>query len=175
DSFRPQTVAVWLDEGALEAAATWGSSSRHGSRAGIIWTEHTAFAEKLAQRTGWAYYGQQGLDARGRAIEADSGAEAIVASIASNAEGRNLQAWARNLVTSPPASGSTWEQLLGRTHRDGQEADEVTVDVFFTCREHVQAMHQARADARYIELSTGQAQKLSYADIDIPEDETKWR
>lgn len=179
DSFRPQTVAVWLDDGALEAAISWGWSSKRkvpgNDRAGIIWAEHVAFAEDLARRARWPYYGKKGLDARGRAIEADSGEEPIIASIASNGEGRNLQAWSKNLVTSPPASGSAWEQLLGRTHRDGQEADEVTVDVLFTCREHVQAMNQARADARYIELSTGQAQKLSYADIDVPEDEKGWR
>lgn len=175
DTFRPNTVAVWLDEGALEAAKAWGYSSRQGPRAGIIWSEHTAFAEELARRTGWPYYGKKGLDARGRTIESDDGSTAIIASIASNGEGRNLQAWSKNLVVSPPASGATWEQLIGRTHRDGQTADEVSFDVLFTCQEHVQALQRARADARYIELSTGQAQKLSYADIDVPEDEKGMR
>lgn len=177
DSFTPRTVAVWIDGHAIESAASWGASSRSGARAGIIWTEHTAFAERLAEITRWPYYGKKGLDARGRgrAIETDDGSTAIIASIASNGEGRNLQAWSKNLVTSPPASGGAWEQLLGRTHRDGQQADEVSVDVLVTCREHVQAINQARADARYIELSTGQAQKLSYADIDVPEDEKGWR
>jgi hypothetical protein len=173
DSHRLRTVAVWLDDTALKAARAWGESSRSGRAGGIIWTEHTAFAERLAADTGWAFFGEQGRDARGRAIEDAAGSrDPIIASIASNGEGRNLQAWCKGLVVSPPALGSRWEQLLARKHRPGQKADEVTFDVMLRCPEHVQAMNQARADARYVEQAMGQQQRLCYADIDLP---TDWR
>ena len=88
----------------------------------------------------------------------------MIASIGSNAEGRNLQAWHRNLVMAPPPQGRTWEQLLGRTHRSGQEADEVLVTVYLGCLEQLEAFRQATWDAEYIE-SSQQAQKLCYGDV----------
>jgi superfamily II DNA or RNA helicase len=91
----------------------------------------------------------------------------MICSIASNSEGRNMQAWSTNLVVSPPTSGQTWEQMLGRTHRDGQEADEVSCHLLVSLREQADAFERACRDARYISDSTGQEQKLCYADIDV--------
>jgi hypothetical protein len=66
---------------------------------------------------------------------------------------------------SPPASGKTWEQLLGRTHRPGQMADEVEVTVrlgHYTARDQ---LRQATADAKFITATTGQFQRLLAADF----------
>jgi len=165
DTFEPNTIPVWLDDSAIKACIQWAKQGP-----GIIWTEHDAFARKLALDSGLPYFGKQGKDAKGRMIEDAYPEEIVIASIASNGEGRNLQAWSRSLVTSPPPSGSTWEQVLGRCHREGQKADEVSYEYLVTCREHHVAIQQALADARYIEHSTGQAQKINYADIDWPND-----
>ena len=167
-TFVPNTIPVWLDESALDLAATWAQVNGPG----IVWCEHVAFAEKLAAKTGLAYYGERGQDRLGRAIEAHPADQSLIASVASNSEGRNLQKWSRNLITSCPASDQTLEQLLARTHRDGQAADEVTAEVILTCAEHAQALDHARRQARYIEASTGQAQKLVYADVTYPDLET---
>lgn len=166
-TFVPNTVPVWRDESAVDMAATWALKGP-----GIVWCEHVAFAERLASRTRLAYYGERGLDRLGRPIEGHPAEQSLIASQASNCEGRNLQKWARNLITSVSASGQTLEQLLARTHRDGQAADEVTVDVFLTCLEHADALDKARRQARYIEASTGQAQKLCYADLTYPDLDT---
>lgn len=163
DAFKPNTVPVWIDDGAVRKCAAWGG----GAAVGIIWTEHNAFAERLSEFTGWDYYGAQGVNAKGEPIEAARPNKSIIASIASNGEGRNLQAWSRNLITSMPANGRTMEQLLGRTHRPGQLADEVTYEVLVSCREHADAFTRACADARFIEDSTGQPQKLLFADVDM--------
>jgi hypothetical protein len=56
---------------------------------------------------------------------------------------------------------------LGRTHRDGQQADEVVYRLAITLREQVEAFERACNDARYISDITGQEQKLCYADIDM--------
>jgi hypothetical protein len=165
-TFQPNRKTVWLDDSVLEACTRWALQGP-----GIIWAEHVEFGEALAKRAKLAYYGKGGLDARGRYIEqADPGA-CIIASRPSNFEGRNLQhLYSRNLITTFPPNGKQVEQLLGRTHRDGQEADEVTFDVLLTAREHLNQYWQATADAQYQEHMTGQAQKLVYADSTVPQD-----
>lgn len=161
--FEPNTVPVWIDDSALKFCAEWAKQEK-----GIIWTEHTVFGERLASDFGLAYYGRGGLNAAGRPIESHPVGTPLVASIQSNAEGRNLQAWSTNLVTSFPPNGGASEQLIGRTHRDGQEADEVSFDVLCLCAEHVGALWQAVKDCRYVADSTGSPQKLLLAGIDFP-------
>jgi len=164
DIFEPNTVPVWLDEGCLEFCRWWMQEHR-----GLVWVEHMAFGEALAKNTGRPFFHRKGVDEAGRLIdEAKPEDGSVIVSTASNNEGRNLQAWNQNLVVSTPPSGATWEQLLGRTHRDGQQADEVYVDVLMSCLEHWTGFTQAQADAKYIQDSTGQPQKLLYADLDIP-------
>lgn len=152
--FEPNVIPVWLDTDVVEKAAAWAE------REGIIWTDLTALAEKL-EEAGVPYYGRMGLDKNKVPIEDATGG--IVASIEANKEGRNLQRYNRNLVLTPPSTGLAWEQLLGRTHRDGQQADEVTVEVFLGCIENINALKKARADARYQEQVTGSPQKLQEA------------
>lgn len=77
--------------------------------------------------------------------------------------GRNLQAWSTNLVLEPTSSGAVWEQLIGRTHREGQEADDVLVEVPFWDGIALSYLQGAREDAAYVEQTTGQKQKLLLA------------
>jgi hypothetical protein len=139
-TFVPNVVPQWHDDNALKACERWGKEGK-----GIIWTGHTFFAQELAKRTGFPYYGREGLTGEGAYIGDAKGT--IIASIAANGTGRNLQAWSRNLITSAPSTAPGVEQLLGRTHRTGQEADTVTVDILLGCREHWDALDGARAQA----------------------------
>ena len=41
DTFEPKTIPVWIDDSALKAAVQWSKGAP-----GIIWTEHSAFAEE---------------------------------------------------------------------------------------------------------------------------------
>ncbi len=162
DSFKPNVKAVWIDDTVLKRAAQWMTDP------GIVWCEHVAFGEKLAKTTGQPYFGAGGIDARtGRNIEEHPASEACIASIAANGEGRNLQRFSRNFVVSCPPSGAMQEQMLGRTHRDGQEADEVTFEVILACKEQWAGFQKALLDARYIEDTTGVNQKLNFADKDV--------
>lgn len=162
-TFTPNVQAVWHDDSALEVCQEW---MRQG--AGIVWCEHTFFAQELARRTGAHYFGAQGKNAQGLPIESADPGTAIIASVAANSTGRNLQAWSRNLITSCLTSASAWEQLLGRTHRDGQQADEVTADVLFGCAEHWQGWVQSQATARMSLDTMGDSQKLLLADCSFP-------
>lgn len=160
--FSPVTECVWLSHFAIDACAKWLA---HNSPA-LMWTEHVEFAKELAQNVGCDYYGEQGVGlTSGKLIESATGN--AVLSVSANGEGRNLQAWCHNLITSCPSSGDIFEQLLGRTHRPGQEADTVTADVLVTNEVHVRAFSAALAGARYLQDSLGQPQKLLYGDIVI--------
>ncbi len=165
-TFQIQPRAIWHDPTALDLCAAW---MRKGP--GIVWVDHAFFGHELSRRTGVPYFGEQGQDVvRGTPIEQADPKGSIIASGRANSTGRNLQAWARNLFTSAPAGAPEWEQRLGRTHRDGQEADEVIADVLFGCREHFEALERALIAARANVQTMGHAQKLLLADIATPDE-----
>jgi hypothetical protein len=173
DDFKPNNVPVWIDDGMLRAAAAW---LQQRDPPGLCWVEHRAFGQRLAEHTGFPYFtsgrgSECGLTLceEDREPRAGEYAGPAIVSIASNSEGRNLQwHWSRNFVSSAPPNGMVWEQLLGRTHRDGQRADEVECVMAMACREQWAGFEQSRADARYIQDTTGQPQKLCYADMTMP-------
>src|SRR5574341_1358713 len=162
DTFKPKTVAVPFDDSVLEYCQHWVEKN-----GGLVWCEHIDFAERLSAVTGLPYFAGEGLDANGNSIEDFDGPSAIL-SIEANREGRNLQRFSKNLVSSPLQQGDRWQQLLARTHRDGQAADEVICDVVVSCAEHVEAMRIMMNDAQYQEDITGDHQKLLLADIVVP-------
>ena len=160
-TFKVNSVPVWHDDSALKVCETW---MRKGP--GIVWTDHAYFARELAKRTGARYFGEQGVDQKGEPIEKARPEDgAIIASVAANGTGRNLQAWRRGLVTAPPTGPDTWEQLLGRMHRDGQTSALVEFDVLLGCREHFQSWMNALSGAQATLETTGLSQKLLTADI----------
>lgn len=163
DSFVPNVKPIWIDDFAVDAAADWAKKKK-----GIVWVHHTAFGKRLAQKTGIKYYGEGGFSEDGSFIEDHKPGTPLIASIKANKEGKNLQAWDKNLMTHPPSSGAWWEQTIGRTHRDGQQSDLVTFEMFASCIEHYQAFHKALGDAIYVQDSTPMAQKLLYAEVSIP-------
>jgi hypothetical protein len=166
DTFEPKTEAVWLDRTTLDVCAKWlHDGLRHERGPGVCWVEHRAFGEMLEAVSGFPYYGQGGFAKDGSSIEDEKGP--CIASIRANGEGRNLQRYSRALVASCPPSGATLEQLLGRHHRYGQEADEVTFEFILACREQLEGFHKAIADARYIQDTTGVSQKLLCSDITV--------
>lgn len=163
DTFRINSKPVWHDDAALVSCEAWLKGGP-----GIVWVEHTFFGDELERRTGVPYYREGGLNKAGQPIETHDPKRPLIASVAANATGRNLQAWARNLVTSCPGGAVVWEQLLGRTHRDGQTADQVEVEVLFACIEHANAWERALAEARMTEDTMGQPQKILFADAVFP-------
>ena len=72
---------------------------------------------------------------------------------------------------SPPDGWDVWQQTIARTHRPGQKADEVTVDVLIGCREHVKAWRSAIAGTYAARDTVGGTPKLLLADVQFPSDE----
>jgi hypothetical protein len=177
DSFTPNVEPVWFDDSAVKVCLEWMKEP------GIVWVEHQFVGQRLAELSGKNYYGAKGLTDRGEFIDDASPKHAVILSIDANKEGRNLQhKWSRNLITAPPEGADVWQQMLGRTHRPGQIADEVEVDVLLGCKEHANAWRRALSAAEAIRDTTGADSKLLLADVDWPsEDEiagyagARWR
>ncbi len=159
DSFKINNVAEWVDDFAIKDSAEWLDSV-----GGIVWTEHTQWAEKLSNVTGFRYFGS-GKKANAEILDHTG---PMIASIKAHGEGKDLQHHhSRGLVVSPPSSGKTWEQCLGRMHRPGQKEDEVVFEIYMHADELRAAMKKSFADARYLEHTLGTRQKLLYADKDF--------
>lgn len=160
-SYTPNVIPVWEDDRMLQEVRAWTRAHR-----GIVWVCETALGDRLQQELRLPYYHRMGLNREGRPIESARPADGcIVASVASNSEGRNLQAWNDNLVVTPMPTGNEWEQLLGREHRPGQEEDEVWFEVLVGCRVEWECWCQAMVDARYATKIEG-PKKLTYATVD---------
>mgnify|MGYP001580441643 CR=1 FL=1 len=159
DTFTPRRVARWLSHAPLARVACLDAGGP-----AIWWTSHVEFGRALATCMDAPYAGEQGRLADGRLIDDLAGGCSVVASVQSCGTGRNLQAWSRSVITCPPADAGTWEQLLGRTHRQGQLADVVEVVIAVGCAESRAAVDKAFGEARYVEQTTGAPQRLLRAD-----------
>lgn len=152
----PPTETVWLSGFMVDDAVAWGLERLEEGAPGIIWYEHAAVGQALAEK---------GIPTYGRGVEIpETGAPLVAASIRCHGTGKNLQhGFAKNLVLSMPAMGATVEQLVARTHRPGQKEDEVTFDYYTHTRQAVRAVRMAYRDAMYQQDSHGMAQKLLMA------------
>jgi hypothetical protein len=159
-TFKPHAKANWVNDQHLR----WILNTHvKDAPPTVLWVEHIAVGERLSKISGFPFCHINASDANGRYIEDLSGH--VIASVASCGEGVNLQfKWARNIVISAPPNGPAWEQMLGRTHRPGQDADTVEVLVLSACDEQEQGFLQAVRDARLAEDGLGQQQKLLLAD-----------
>jgi hypothetical protein len=166
DTFEPNVVPVWLSDSALVTAAKWLLDHPQG----ICWVKHVAFGQALERCTGIPFFHELGMSSAGKYIEDHNGP--VIASIDSNRDGRNLQfKWKDNLIMTPPSGGLENEQLLGRTHRPGQVADEVTAEYYMGCIEDAEAFAKAVASAEYEQDTQRMSMKLCYADISIRPDD----
>ena len=164
DRPEPPMKTIWLSDFLVTAVERQVLDTKvpfdvSGGGGLIVWYEHRAVGEALEQRLGLPRYGA-GTDAE------TASESVIVCSVRAQGTGKNLQhRYSRNLVTTLPSSGDTLEQLIGRTHREGQEQDEVTVDWFGHTPEMLAAWQNVMADAEYAEKTQGARQRVLYADV----------
>lgn len=151
---------VWVHDNVVRYADAWLKEEK-----GLVWVPHRAVGERIADVASVPYFRDGGMDNAGRLV--DDYAGPCVVSVDSCSEGHNLQAHHKNLILSTPSTGAGVEQLLARTHRDGQEEHEVTAEFVVTCQETYMALAQALRDARFAEETSGQPQRLCYATRDL--------
>jgi len=161
NDFKPKTVPEWIDESIMLDVVRRVEKKPPT----LIWVEHVATGEKLAELSGWKFFHHKGLDKDKNFIDDVAGRETAIVSIHANKEGRNLQAWSRNHVVSAPPVGYIVEQFFGRTHRQGQDADNVYYEIMLGHSVIHDGWDQACADAAFISETTGTSQKLMLADM----------
>jgi hypothetical protein len=151
----PRDEVVWLDREYLPTLADkWLKS---GGGKGLIWTHWVPAGELLGQ-AGHRYY-PGGTDP-----EKDAPFNSAVLSVAAHHEGRNLQFANRNLCLTMTPSGKVWQQLIGRTHRQGQDADEVSIDFYCPTSLACDKLQAARLHADWLGIQQGETQRMSLAD-----------
>lgn len=149
----PETVSVWLE------TETLGNIIQAFRREPVIlWYWSQAVADELERQ------GVTVCRAGQRPPVFDADLPRLLGLSLAHATGWNLQRYHRSIVLEPPSNGQQWEQLIGRTHRWGQEADTVFVYVPDHAPLYRAAVAKARKDARYVEQTKGMAQRLCYAD-----------
>lgn len=158
----PPTLARWVDPFRVEDAVAWARTQEDPP---ILWCAHRAVGAELARLSGWPLFAD-GPEASRGLLDIAAPTPAIV-SVQAHAQGKNLQVWGNQIVVAPVRSATTWQQALGRTHRLGQTRDEVTATVYVDGAFGV-ALAAAVADAKEIEETTGQAQRLCYASRVVP-------
>jgi hypothetical protein len=158
ETFEPVSEPVWICDDVLRAVFDSVAAPS------ILWVDQVATGRRLEAMSGLPFFHRLGRDKSGRAIEDADPRESLIASLASNSEGRNLQAWSRSIYLSPPSNGKTLEQSLGRTHRSGQEADCVEATFVLPHWTTRRQFDRAIEDARFIESTTSQPQKILLAD-----------
>jgi hypothetical protein len=85
-----------------------------------------------------------------------------IASVSSCSTGHNLQHHNKNLVISVP-SPIVLEQLISRTHRDGQEQP-VHVDFLLRLKSDATQLDAAQVDAKSVGASFHVIQRLMYGE-----------
>lgn len=153
----PPVEAVWLSDFLVNDAARWLQTP---GRKGIVWYEYNAFAERLAARTGAPWY----ASGKKASTEILTETRPMIASIAAHGTGKDLQHYNQNLLVCAPSSGKTFEQLAARTHRIGQIADTVTIDMYLHVKEIRDGIDTATHDAKAIAALQDSPQKLLTAE-----------
>lgn len=163
DKVYHEEETLWLSDYLLDDIGVWAREAP-----GIVWVEHPELGHRLQQKTGFVYYG--GGDRAAAELDAKYGdgsprsQTSIICSVKANIRGKNLQtSFNRNLIVSFPASNTTIEQLAGRTYREGQTENHVSVDYYLHTKELENALEKAKERATYV-WETMTPQKLVYAE-----------
>lgn len=152
DRPKPPTEAIWVSDYIIADIKLWTKAQKSPY---IIWVDMVELGRKLQEELDIPYYGAGTLPS--------PEAENCIMSIKSHGTGKNLQAWSNNFVVHPMSCPAIWEQLIARTHRAGQQADTVCV----TAYNHSvfgSALFKATQQAKIVSDTTGQPQRLVYAD-----------
>jgi hypothetical protein len=147
----PPVKTNWIDTNVIRKAYEFACENRLP-----LWYQSKAVADMLEQLGCFVYRS-------GDEIDTNNLPDVAAFSISAHGTGLNLQQYDKAVIIEPPGSGLRWEQLLGRLHRPGQLADEVNFYVLSHTPQLRRSFVNALEDSRYIQDSTQQPQKLTFA------------
>jgi len=140
----------------IQLAKNWAKEKENG----IIWYYHQEIGRWLSEEIPSAIFCPAGLEANKRILNSEN--QIVIASILAHCTGKNLQFHKNNLFIQFPRSAHIAEQSIGRTHRNGQQADDMIVDTCFITDFDIQSFAATLNDTLYIYQTTGVRQKLIF-------------
>lgn len=152
---------VRLDDYKVRKAVEWGL----GKGCGIIWVHHQELVHWICEAAP-AFVPARAGDLA--IMDPKNKDKVFVASMSAHGTGKNLQHFSHQIFVQWPRPANHAEQVIGRTHRPGQEADEMTVELLMGIDFDHQLFCATLADALYIELTTGAQQKILYGSYATP-------
>lgn len=151
----------------VEAAVRWAEDLPKRNPGALIWIYHQEIGKwvfELLQEAGLnSIYCEAGPIHNARILAKENRDKIIVASMKAHGEGKNLQAFQNQYFLQWPRSAKDAEQIIGRTHRNGQEADELVVHTNQTLMFDNIMLAACLNDALYIQQTTSLKQKLVFA------------
>lgn len=168
---KPESVAVRMSDYLVQDAAKWAREHN-----GIVWYQHRAFGEWLAEVTQLPMYGG-GDEAKilllgdpKQGIQGERGDRSVICSMSAHGTGTNgLQFRFNKMLFCPmPGDPAACEQTLGRVHRAGQPRDIVRAWFYMHTKELRKHLGSALRAALYGEQTIAGEQKLRTG-IDLDE------
>lgn len=158
---------IRVDDYKIKAAVEWAEqlTSQRGNTGGIIWVHHHEMLEWICEAIPAAKPARAGeMDI----LKHEHKDRIWVASMRAHGTGKNLQHFQNQLFVQWPRAATEAEQVLGRIHRPGQTADEITAHLLMGIEFDHQLFCATLSDALYIQLTTGAEQKLLYGSYATP-------
>lgn len=159
--------AVRICQFKVDAATNWASQLPKGE-GGIVWVYHNEvgiWIVEALQKLGIPVLHCPAGD-NDTIRDAKNKDKVLVASIMAHGEGKNLQFMRNQFVVQWPRSARVAQQMLGRTHRTGQEADELIVWRADTTPFDIMNFAACLNDAVYQQQTTGVRQKMVFCNYD---------
>lgn len=155
----------------IASAVKWAEKLPAATGA-ILWIHHQEIGRWLVERLRSAsmdvLHCPAGRQHDAAIIDPAHGKKIVVASISAHGTGKNLQHFEHQYVVQWPRSAVVAEQMLGRTHRTGQQADELVVVTNNSNEIDQMGFAACLNDALYIHDTTNVRQKLMFAAYETP-------
>jgi hypothetical protein len=150
----------FVDDFKVARTAGWAQERERGC---LLWFWHNGVGQWLRKFLPEALYCPAGKDANAAIIDPANKNRITIASIAAHGIGKNLQHFQEQLFVQWPRVARDAEQALGRTHRTGQQADDLVVWRFDVLPFDSLNFAACLNDSVYNHQSTGDRQKMVYA------------
>lgn len=163
---RREARPVRLCDYKINDSLRWADSHRDG---GILWVysiEVGRWMFEALRGAGFSNALHCPAGAHAEILDPGNRDKLLVASMGSHGEGKNLQHHQNTRFVEWPREALLAQQVLGRTHRPGQEADELHADCCDTTDYDDQARAAGLIDALYQQQTTGVPMKVITAEYD---------
>lgn len=157
----------------IQHALAWARKRAENGEGAIIWFHHDTAGRWLAEALEAA--GLDSIWCPSDSVKKGSNAvvldpankdRILVTSMGGHGTGKNLQHFQYQLFYQFPRKADLFEQVLGRTHRNGQMADELVATTMNTLEFDYMNASACLVDSLYIHQTTGARQKAIYANWD---------